>query len=414
MKLAVFFIGNPQSGGLYQYSLNLLDSLKPRRDEVIVFNMSGAAFPYGKYRGIFKTSNTLRLMSFIHRLIIKICSRRNSNGTGQAPVKVKTINRTTVQPRTLNDRLLRWVIKLNRTKLNIFTAPTRLSFMLEIPFIMPIHDLQHRLNPQFPEVSADGVREAREYLYSNAVARATTILVDSETGREDVLNLYPTDERKVKVLPYTPPNYLQGSYTGEELQKIQEKYSLPPRFLFYPANFWAHKNHKLIVEALKHIKENHGLKIPVVFIGSNQVNHSVFGYIRELVDEYGLTEQVYYPGYVSNKDMVGLYKLAEALVMPTYFGPTNIPYLEAFMLGCPVIGSDIRGVREQIGDAGLLVDVDSPEDLAAAIVRIWNDEKLREELRQKGYARTKQWDFEMFSETLNRIIDEIAGTRKPE
>ncbi|MFC1920722.1 glycosyltransferase family 4 protein [Chloroflexota bacterium] len=411
MKLGVFFIGNPRSGGLYQYSLNLLDSLKSRRDDVIIFNMSGEAFPYEKYQGIYKISNTLRLLGFVRRLTERAISRSNSTtGTGTVE-NGKAGNQTVIRSLSPGDRVLRCLVRLNRVKLNLFTAPTHLSYALDTPFIMPVHDLQHRLNPQFPEVSSGGVGEAREYLYSNAVARAAAILVDSETGRDDVLSLYPADESKVKVLPFTPPNYLNIEYTQEELQKIRKKYNLPPRFLFYPANFWAHKNHKLVIEALKHIKEKYRLEIPVVFIGSREVTHSVFSNIQEMVDRYGLTGQVYYPGYVSGEDVTGLYILADALVMPTFFGPTNIPYLEAFMLGCPVIGSDIRGIREQIGDAGLLVDTDSPPNLAEAIMKMWNDEKLRYELREKGYARIKQWDFQMFSEKINRIIDEIIAVK---
>jgi len=411
MNLGVFFIGDPRSGGLYQYSLTLLDSLKSRQDKAIVFDLSGTAFPQEKYQGFFKTSNALRLMSFLRRTAIKVYSQPKSTRAEQVTTNVRTTSLIARQPtaETLDVLFLKLLLKLNRIKLNIFTAPTHLSFRLKTPFIMPVHDLQHRLNPQFPEVSAGGIWEDREYLYSNAVAKATAILVDSEISKEDVLKFYSTDEKKVKVLPYVPPNYLRGSYTEEELHKVQLKYHLPPRFLFYPANFWAHKNHKLIIEALKYLRENHGMKVPVVFTGSRQVNYSVFDEIWGLVDKYGLIEQVHYLGYVSNEDIGSFYKLAEALVMPTFFGSTNIPYLEAFILGCPVIAVNIRGVKEQIGDAGLLVDVNSSQELTAAILKIWSDENLREVLRQKGYAKIKQWDFERFAAALNRIIDEAAS-----
>lgn len=390
MKLGVFFIGNPQSGGVYNYSLSILDSLKNRSDNVIIFHHSGDDFPYKKYKSCFKISNSLKFMSFLKKLgmniYFKLKPDKNTQATGNIDEKMAVSKKSAVVKgiaKLLNQTdifFLRLIMKLNRINLLIFTSHSNLSFKLRIPYIMPVHDLQHRLNPQFPEVSADGIWEEREYFFANSIPNAAAILVDSEIGKEDVLNFYPTDGEKVKVLPFTPPNYLRADYTEQELTKTRQKYHLPQRFLFYPANFWAHKNHKLIIQALNHIKTNYSLEIPVVFAGSKQVQYSEFDKVWELINTYGLEDWVYYLGYVSNEDMGCLYKLAEALVMPTFFGPTNIPYLEAFLIGCPVIGSDIRGVREQIGDDALLADPNSPEDLAAAILKIWNDAGLRETL----------------------------------
>lgn len=415
MRLGVFFIGNPQSGGIYQYSLSILDSLKNRSEKVVILNLSGAYLPDKEYRNYFKISNPLKLTSLLKQLGANICLKlradeatpiaRNTDEK-TAPSKRSSVGKTTRLLNGLDILLLRLLMKLNGINLLIFTTYSNLSFKLRIPYIMPVHDLQHRLNPQFPEVSANGIWEEREYFFTNSIPNAEAILVDSETGLEDVLKFYPTDKEKIKVLPYPPPNYLRRDYGVEELGKIREKYHLPPRFLFYPANFWPHKNHKLIIQALNNIKINHRLKISVVFVGSNPVRYGEFDNVWELADKYGLKDQVYYHGYVPNKDMGVLYKLADALVMPTFFGPTNIPYLEAFAVGCPVIGSDIRGIREQIGDAGLLVDPTSSEDLAAAILKIWNDAGLRESLIRRGYDKIRSWNFEKFSETLNKFIDE--------
>ena len=77
--------------------------------------------------------------------------------------------------------------------------------------------------------------------------------------------------------------------------------------------------------------------------------------------ELKVDRQIRHLGYVPANDMAALYANAEALVMPTFFGPTNIPILEAWGLGCPVITSDIRALREQAGDAALLADPNSAD-----------------------------------------------------
>lgn len=416
MKLGVFFIGNPRSGGLYQYSLSILDSLTKRSDNLVIFNLSGTDFPRDQHEGLFKLSNLFQLICFLKGVVIKVY-----NGFNRAKVTQAVAGTWHEQPhrqhsrtkgmanflRPIDQFLLRILLKLNRIDLLIFTSPSQLPAQLKIPYIMPVHDLQHRLNPQFPEVSTGGVWEEREKLYSSTIPYAEAILVDSETGKEDVLNLYQIDGEKVYVLPFVAPNYLKEDYTEEELCKFRVKYNLPIKFLFYPSNFWPHKNHKSIIKALYQIKEDYREEIPIVFTGSKRVHSSVFDSIYKLAEEYGLKDQVYYLGYVSAGDIASLYKLADALVMPTFFGPTNIPYMEAFTLGCAVIGSDIRGVKEQIGDAGLLVEPSSPAQLADAILKIWNDASLRETLIKRGFEKIKGWNFNNFSETLNQIIDEV-------
>jgi glycosyltransferase involved in cell wall biosynthesis len=411
MKLGVFFIGNPRSGGLFQYSLNILDSLKSRKESVLIFNISGDDFPSDEYKSFFKVSRCLSLLSLGKHALSAIQKKGKNEKTG--PEKSISRGSQVAGNKAILNRLeklvIRLLLKLNRIDLCIFTAPNTLCFTLGTPFIMPVHDLQHRLNPQFPEVSAGGIGEEREYLYKNSISTAAVILVDSNTGKEDVLNFYRAEKDKIKVLPYTPPNYLRRNYSQEEMEKTRQKHQLPSRFIFYPAGFWLHKNHKLIIQALNHIKTKYNLNIPAVFVGSRENTYSSYPELQELIKASGLEDSVHYLGYVDNDEMGCLYKLAEMLVMPTYFGPTNIPYLEAFYLGCPVIGSDIRGIKEQIGDAGLLVNPDSSENLADAVLKIWNDPVLREKLIKKGYDKAEEWDFDKFSATLNIIIDEVSG-----
>ena len=87
--------------------------------------------------------------------------------------------------------------------------------------------------------------------------------------------------------------------------------------------------------------------------------------------------------------MPEFYRRARAMVMPTFFGPTNIPPLEAFALGCPVAVSNIYGIPEQVGDAALLFDPNSVEEIADCIERLWQDDALCASLISKGHARTE-------------------------
>ena len=109
-------------------------------------------------------------------------------------------------------------------------------------------------------------------------------------------------------------------------------------------------------------------------------------------------------GYVSDGELVTLYKRARALVMPTFFGPTNIPPLEAFSLGCPVAISDVRGITEQVGDAAVTFDPEDVDSIADAIERLWLDDDLCRRLVSKGRHRIQSWTPEQFSSRLSEIL----------
>ena len=93
-----------------------------------------------------------------------------------------------------------------------------------------------------------------------------------------------------------------------------------------------------------------------------------------------------------------------ALVMPTFFGPTNIPPLEAFKIGTPVIYPDLVGLKDQIQDSGLLVDLHDPETLSNSILELIENNDLRKNLINKGYKMSMKLENINRISTLNDIL----------
>ena len=305
-----------------------------------------------------------------------------------------------------------WMASIG-AEMMLYTAATPLSFWGGVPYVMAIHDLQHRLNPRFPEVSANGQWEGRERLYRNGSRLAVRLLADSEVGREDILEAYGVfgvTEDKVKVLPFVPPPYLK-EVRPEDIRRVRAMYGLPDQYFFYPAQIWPHKNHRRIVEALGLLRQRQGLRIHVVFCGSNSgsLRAKTFREVAALSRQVGVEDETHYLGYVADSDMAALYSGAVALLMPTFFGPTNIPVLEAWQCNCPVITSNIRGIREQVGDAAFLVDPESAESIADAISGLWTDTSLRRSLVDKGRRRLALNTEEEFNERLVAILEEARA-----
>jgi glycosyltransferase involved in cell wall biosynthesis len=288
-------------------------------------------------------------------------------------------------------------------------SPHYPPFVARLPFVVPIFDLNHRLHSEFPETSAFGEYDKREYLYINTCRFATFVLVDSGIGKADVLRFYGhlITEDRIRILPYYPPIPETPPPNAVDLAAVAAKYDLPKRYFFYPAQFWRHKNHELIVQAAKLLSDRNET-IPFVFCGAytDYFRARHFMELRTLATQLGV--RIHYVGAVPAEEMPALYSLSAGLVMPTFFGPTNIPPLEAWHYGRPVIASDIRGMREQIGDAGLLVDPRSPADLAAALLRVWRDDELSAELAARGKKRLAGYSWSTFRDGVASVLSEAC------
>lgn len=252
------------------------------------------------------------------------------------------------------------------TDLVLFLGPDgRALELFAHNFIFSVWDLCHLDHPEFPEVHHFGEFERREYLFRNCVTRAVAVLVDSAHGSRLIRERYGVAPERALVAPFL----IYGTYEGfeptsDDAKRVLDKHGLREPYIFYPAQFWPHKNHKYILEAVRLMKERGSWVPQVVFSGSDKGS---FGAVAEYARALGVEQQVRYCGFVPDEDMPYLYWSAMALVMPTYFGPTNIPPMEARALGVPVCYSDLDYFREQLGDGAAYMDLEQPQSLVAQL-----------------------------------------------
>lgn len=279
----------------------------------------------------------------------------------------------------------------------------RYAFRAPVPALGTVHDLMHRYESSFPEVSDDGEYERREFHFKETCRWAKAVVVDSELGKRQLHESYGIALDRVFVLPYIAPRYVRE--TSKTDATFDSRYKLPEKFFFYPAQFYGHKNHRGLVEAIGMMKESHP-DVRLVLVGAIERN----GYegLRGLIAERGVTEHIQFLGYVPDSDMPGLYKRARALVMPTFFGPTNIPPLEAFAAGAPAATSDIYAVRDQLGDAALLFDPRSTEQIRDALVQLWTDDALCADLVARGRQHAENWGQPQFNARLAEIVGRLT------
>ena len=269
-----------------------------------------------------------------------------------------------------------------------FTSPSIFpKYVYSYNFIYTLWDLSHRDDVEFPEIRNYFGFEKREILLNAILPKATAILVDSNLGKENVTRRYGVDDGRVLVMPFSPAesvNITNLDYE-ENFIDIKNKYKIEHDYIFYPAQFWAHKNHIYILKGIIALEKRYDIKINAVFSGSNKGNKK---YILEVAERMGLDDRIIFTGFVPNIEIPYLYRQSIALVMPSYFGPTNLPPMEAFQLGVPVIYGNIGGSEEQLGDAVHLVDLYDENSFVDAVIALQN-ETTREGFIEKGYSRLK-------------------------
>ena len=293
-----------------------------------------------------------------------------------------------------------------------FLAPSSWTRDLdEINYITTVWDLCHRDDPEFPEVRWNRQFEARERNYRALLPRATAIFVDSELGKKNVVHRYGIDEERVHVMPFQAAAATRESKeTGSRSSiDVRAKYHLDVPNVFYPAQFWAHKNHVYLLEGLRALEQQYGLRIGAIFSGGDQGN---LAYVKSYVRKLDLEDRVLFVGFVENEEIPELYRQSVALVMPSYFGPTNLPPLEAFELGVPVLYSDKAGLRDQVGDAALLMDLSDPVSMADHLKNLIEDPGLRSKLVEAGKERLMYFDSMDRVAILNRVIEDFRWRRQ--
>jgi glycosyltransferase involved in cell wall biosynthesis len=287
-----------------------------------------------------------------------------------------------------------------------FLSPTSLPQSLEkLNYITTLWDMCHRDDPEFPEVRQNKEFEKRDENYKKILPKATAILVDSELSKYNVLNRYGIDSERIHIIPFQPSRIIHDKIELNKNKKINiyEKFNVDS-YIFYPAQFWPHKNHVYLLNGLHLLDKNYGIKVAAIFSGGDMGNKK---HVEKFAFTLNLQDRIRFTGYISDEEVLELYRQSIALVMPSYFGPTNIPPLEAFELGVPVLYPDKKGLRDQVGDAALLMDLKDPNSMALHLKKLIENNQLREQLIKLGYTRLKHFNSYDRAGILKNIIQDF-------
>ena len=257
------------------------------------------------------------------------------------------------------------------------------------PFVFTIHDLGHIC---FPENKSPLIQLYYATIMRRACHRAALILTVSDFTRGQVIDWSGAPAEKVVNV---------GCGVDPEYQPEGDSYGLPFPYLLCVSNRRLHKNELRVVEAFGQA----GLdpRIHLVFTGEPTDG------LQRVIQAHRVSQRIDFVGMVPEARLPSLYRGSEALIFPSLFEGFGLPVLEAMACGTPVVTANATALPEVAGDAALLVDPTSVEQIAGAMEQVINDTSLRLQLRERGRARVAQFSWVNSAARVQKLLTE-AGT----
>ena len=377
-KVGILAFGGKNTGGIYQYTQSIIDALKEdiTKEYVIFCNIDDNRFDQcgleirkvkHKKNSIFKNIvNALQLLFFVR----------------------KPYFFTKKELEIFGD-------------IDIFLSPAISAyphFYLNKPFVFTLHDMQERYYPEF----FSKIVLLKRWLNNRALSKsAFKIICESNFVKNDIVKYTGVDEQKIKIIQSPPPEeFLNYTFSKEQIQVVKEKYKLPEKYIFYPAQCWFHKNHIKLIEAFEIVSKQNP-DIELILTGSQQNNYKN---LMKRIVELNLQDRVRHLGYIDYADLPYFYKMSQFLVMPTLFESVSIPIYEAFSLEVAVCCSNVVALPEQVGDAGLIFDPHDIEDMAEKMLLYLNNEDLLSEKAKLGFLKVREFNHSMYKERLIEVL----------
>jgi glycosyltransferase involved in cell wall biosynthesis len=270
----------------------------------------------------------------------------------------------------------------------------------EIPTILTVHDLSFI---HYPETFTPSLRKYLNKVVPKSVKRASHILADSQTTKEDISNTWQIDEKKITVLYSGVDNTFRPPADKLHLANVREKYDLGEEpYLFSVSTIQPRKNYQMLIRAFRSVADEFPHKL-VIAGGMGWLYEETL----EEVKTQGLESRVLFLGFVDDEDLPALYSDATLFVFPSLYEGFGLPILEAMACGVPVVVSSSSCMPEVAGEAALILPPQDQEAWSSAIRDILDDPSRRARMVAGGFLRARQFSWSQGAEQLSGLIHQL-------
>lgn len=278
---------------------------------------------------------------------------------------------------------------------------------IDLPLVVTVHDLTHRLFPQYHEQhNIDLTEEGMGFL----TEKASRVIAVSHASQRDMLKIYPSLQGRVEVV-YEAANADRFGRRRDDKQWeiVRQRYKLPDKpFFISLSTLEPRKNLRNIIQGFQRMVADRGDTDTLLVVCGRK------GWkLEDLIDhDHPTTKQIFFTGHVLDDDLPWFFSYALALCYVPHYEGFGLPPLEAMRCGLPVIYGDNSAMPEVVGDAGLPVESNNIEAIAQAMSQLADDIALREKLAAAAYTRSRHFSWlKTAFQTLNifeQVIEQDA------
>ena len=290
---------------------------------------------------------------------------------------------------------------LKKIDADLFYSPDGyLSLRSKVPQVVEFHDLNFEHFPEdMPKIHLWHYKK----FFPKFARKAERIVTVSEFSKQDIVKCYGVDPEKIDVA-YNGVNEIFAPLTAEQQEQVRAKYSEGHPYFMFVGSLHPRKNLARLFTAFDRFKSRNKNDVKLVIVGEKRWWTEP---IQKAFSAMSCKDDVIFTGRLSAEDLHQVTAAAVASVYVSYFEGFGIPILEAFKCGTPVITSNVTSMPEVAGDAALLVDPFSEDDIAEAMAKVL-DENVRKELIEKGRVRAMDFSWDHAAETIwNSLIDAL-------
>lgn len=225
------------------------------------------------------------------------------------------------------------------------------------------------------------------------IKRADHIITISQSTKNDIIDICRINPDKISVIyPGCNLDLYKKIEDLELLEKVKKEYRINEAYLINPSSLsWYRKNLSRLIRAFALVRKKYSLPHKLVITGKKG---EAYQELLNLAEYLQLKDEIIFTEYVPTEKIPLLLNGAEAMVFPSLHEGFGLPIIEAMACGCPVITSNCSSMPEVTGDAGILVNPYSEEEIAETIYKVISDSNLKEAMRKKGLERAKQFSWE--------------------
>ncbi len=311
MNVALVIEGNNSIGGGYVFQKNFVEKIKKGKHKYIIYSRSI------DFLKTIKSENILLKKIKKETYLDKLKKFLLHFDATFFLLKEITLN---FEKQLINDQI----------DLVCFLSPSFDSFYFnKLNYIINVWDNCHIEHPEFPEIRNNFEFEKREIFYNRVLKKSASIIVDSDQTKKNLKKRYLINSSKIKVNNFK--NLLSKNVEFDDT--ILSRIKIESPYIYYPAQYWCHKNHVYIIDALKKLKELK-VNISVIFSGSDKGN---LKFLKDYSIKNKVNNNIFFLGFLDEGEKNTLIKNALSIVIPSFFGPTNLPQIEAAIIGTPAI-----------------------------------------------------------------------------